>query len=223
MTDYPSSLDVRPLTTWPGKLTRPHHRQRSPFSAPLRSTLSILDRELFQLGAEHPVLEVAIEAGQFRLDGRPRSTARAEHPGVVLSLPMTSVGALRYATDLFVTWQDNLRAIALGLEALRKVDRYGITRRGEQYAGFKALPSGIAMPATSAVESMTIEEAARLLASACDTGYDGPSLLASGPTAWRGQYRSAAKTHHPDVGGSRAAWDQVEHAKRVLDEHAGIS
>lgn len=29
-----------------------------------------------------------------------------------------------------------------GLEALRAVDRHGITRRGEQYAGFKALPPG---------------------------------------------------------------------------------
>jgi hypothetical protein len=35
----------------------------------------------------------------------------------------------------------NVRAIALALEALRKVDRYGVTKRGEQYAGWKALPS----------------------------------------------------------------------------------
>jgi len=34
-----------------------------------------------------------------------------------------------------------VRAIALALEALRKVDRYGV-RSGSQYAGFKALPPG---------------------------------------------------------------------------------
>ena len=32
----------------------------------------------------------------------------------------------------------NLRSIALGLKALRAVDRYGVSRRGEQYAGFRA-------------------------------------------------------------------------------------
>ena len=45
---------------------------------------------------------------------------------------------LVYATDCCVFWQHNLRSIALGLEALRAVDRYGISRRGQQYAGFRA-------------------------------------------------------------------------------------
>ncbi len=45
---------------------------------------------------------------------------------------------LVYATDACEFWQHNVRSIALGLEALRAVDRYGISRRGEQYAGFRA-------------------------------------------------------------------------------------
>lgn len=50
---------------------------------------------------------------------------------------------LVYATDACRYWQHNVRSIALGLEALRAVDRYGISRRGEQYAGFRgALPAG---------------------------------------------------------------------------------
>jgi hypothetical protein len=36
----------------------------------------------------------------------------------------------------------NSRSIGLELEALRAIDRYGITKQGEQYVGFKALPSG---------------------------------------------------------------------------------
>lgn len=48
---------------------------------------------------------------------------------------------LVYATDACVLWRHNVRSIALGLEALRAVDRFGISRRGEQYAGFRgALP-----------------------------------------------------------------------------------
>lgn len=224
MNDYPANLDVRPLTTWPGTLTAWSSRTRSQFSAPLRSTLTLLTRELDALGARHPVLEVAIPADQFRIDGRPRANAREEHPGVVLSLPTTHVGALRYATDTFDRWQDNLRAIALGLEALRKVDRYGITRRGEQYAGFKAIGSGIAMPAAAAVQ-MTVDEAARVLADLSRTEHvtPDPSRLIEFEAARAAAFRVAARTHHPDAGGDRATWDRLEQAKHVLDQRAGGS
>lgn len=57
---YPDNLDVRPLTTWPGSLTAWSRRQRSPFSASLSSTLGQLRVELRALGAQRPVLEVAI-------------------------------------------------------------------------------------------------------------------------------------------------------------------
>ncbi|MCU1592446.1 MAG: heat shock protein DnaJ domain protein [Frankiales bacterium] len=223
MSDYPASLDVRPLTTWPGTLTPAHRRSRSNFSAPLGATLDVLTRELNALGARHPVLEVAIPADQFRLDGRPRANAREDHPGVVLSLPHTTVGALRYATDTFDRWRDNLRAIALGLEALRKVDRYGITKRGEQYAGFKALPSGIAMPSAAAVQ-MTVDEAARaLLQLAAENGFTvhRDEILTNTDGLRDRAYRHIARYVHPDTGGDRAIWDRLEQAKHVLDQHTG--
>jgi hypothetical protein len=47
---------------------------------------------------------------------------------------------LLYACDRFWRWQHNLRAIALGLEALRLVERYGIGDAHQQYAGYRALP-----------------------------------------------------------------------------------
>lgn len=205
--DYPASLDVRPLTTWPGTLTPDHRRQRSPFSAPLRSTLDVLDRELHQLGAKRPVLEVAIPASQFRLDGRPRAAAKAEHPGVVLSLPQTDVGPLRYATDRFETWQDNLRAIALGLEALRRVDRYGITKRGEQYAGFRAIE---AAPREEVAEDQALEVIARWGESTVEVLSDDTIALAQ--AAQRARRRS-----HPDLnGGDHSGWYEVENAMKVL-------
>lgn len=203
MSDYPSSLRVAPLTTWPGTPTRV--RERSQFSATLRSTLEVLDRELAQIGARTPVLEVAIPAGQFRLDGRPRATAKAEHPGVVLSLPRTRVGPLRYAADRFLTWQDNLRAIALGMQALRKVDRYGITSRGEQYAGFKALPA-----AAEPSDLTTVEGALMVIASA--SGWPS-ARVAADP---EGAFRVAAKASHPDRGGSAEGFDRLRAAVAVV-------
>lgn len=215
MSDYPSSLTTKPLTTWPGTLTPAGARKRSPFSAGMRQTLDLLDRELWHLNARATVLEVALPPEKFRIDGHPRAGATAEHPGVVLSLPHTSVGPLRYACDLFWTWQDNLRAIALGLEALRKVERYGITRRGEQYAGFRALPPGGPIALS---EGMDVEEASRILAEGA--GFSDPHAapaLVTDAESRLGAFRLAAKKHHPDVGGQRHAWDRIELAKRVLD------
>ena len=220
MSDYPDSLDTRPLTTWPGVLTPDHRRQRSPYSAPLRSTLTDLARELRAIGARRPVLEVAIPEEQFRNDGRPYARAQAEHPGIVLSLPHTDAGPLRFACDRYTSWQANLRAVVLTMEALRAVERHGAVQARQQYAGFKALPpGGTPMPAGPA--AMTVDEAARVLKQRADSThgqFDAAVLIGSAEIRGRA-FRRAAVMHHPDRGGDRATWDRLEQAKRVLDEH----
>lgn len=207
--DYPDSLTVRPLTTWPGPRTPDAKRVRSQFSAPLKSTLAVLDRELTKLSAWSPVMEVAIAENQFRVDGRPRAAARAEHPGVVLSLPRTSVGALRYAADRYLAWQDNLRAIALGLEALRQVERYGITRRGEQYAGFKALPPGVDGPIDADAAATLLQRAA------------GYTTDLTDPARLDAVFRAASKKAHPDKGGTAADFDRLVQARDLLRKAVG--
>ena len=85
------------------------------------------------------MLQVDISERYIRTDGLPYANARyGTNPGVIVSFDSRH-GPLRYATDAFTEWQDNLRAIALSLEALRAVDRYGVTRRGEQYTGWRAI------------------------------------------------------------------------------------
>jgi hypothetical protein len=200
-------LNFRPITTWPGEMTHEFERARSPFSASLSATSSLLARELANLNALNPVLLVALRDRDIRLDGKPRADARPTHPGVIVAFNMvtrskefasrghararlemlsehpraryltpdelwraaarrlhpdnlesgdkeryivakeahrvlTQEDAFQFAVDKFATWQDNLRAIALGLEALRKVDRYGITKNSEQYTGWKQLEAG---------------------------------------------------------------------------------
>jgi hypothetical protein len=150
MADWPEGLTLSPITTWEGSRT-PARERRSVFSAPFSSTLETLRRELYHLGATDVVLEVAIPAGPryWRNDGRPRAGVTADHPGVVLALRSVEKGdagvwpggRARFATDRFTTWQQNLRAIALGLEALRKFDRYGLGD-DQHYRGFAQLPPG---------------------------------------------------------------------------------
>lgn len=147
MSDWPDSLALEPITTWPGTRTPEHGRRGwAQFRASFSDTLTLLDRELRMLRATDAVMGIAIPPGSayWRTDGRPRAHARPDHPGVVLTFRALAVDGKRlsYATDAFTSWQANLRAIALGLEALRKVERYRIANRGQQYAGFAQITAG---------------------------------------------------------------------------------
>lgn len=110
---------------------------KSTFSASYGRTLKDLDRELQHLDAR----DVTIQAGfqQVRLDGWPYSSARPDHPAVIVQFRRgTRPEVLTFRGFRFATFEDNLRAIALSMEALRRVDRYGVVE-GEQYQGFKQL------------------------------------------------------------------------------------
>lgn len=180
------AVTVRPISSWPDG-EAPIEWRPSPFDAPWHATTEVLARELRMLDARQVVLELAIGESEIRLDGKPYARARARHPGVILSFESRH-GPLRYATGAFDSWQANLRAVALGLEALRKVDRYGIARRGEQYRGWRQLHSG-------ADDESTIERGRRIIA-----GADG-------------DVREALKATHPDRGGNPVDFRSVQLAR----------
>lgn len=135
-----SLITFRPLVR-PAAITI-HGARPSPFSAGWSDTVEVLARELRMLNAQRAVLELDLRESDLRLDGLPRANANPATPGIVLSFHSTVArGDLRYEVATFDRWTDNIRAVALGLNALRAVDRYGITRSAEQYAGWKALPA----------------------------------------------------------------------------------
>ena len=165
------------------------HRRYSPFRARLSETLELLARELRMLDAKRVVVEVAPDERDIRLDGCPRADRRARHPGVALAFE-SKWGPLKYATDEFYDWQDNLRAIALSMEALRKVDRYGVSKRGEQYRGWRALPAASGL--SSSVEARAFLDQ-------------------------HGGLKAALRKFHPDHGGSREDFEKVMRAKELVE------
>lgn len=223
-------LRYRPLSQWPGSFTAV--RETSRFTAPLADTLRVLDRELDALNVVDAVVELAFPERAFRADGSLRADARhPAHPGVVLSFDAPGLGPLRYWTDLYDDckvwesgsmrsvpgWHDNLRAIALGLEALRKVERYGIANRGEQYAGWKQLGAGTPL---GPPQPMTRDEAARVLLVGADVTVtaamvadlvDGADLPFVSTL-----YRMAARQHHPDAGGNADTFRKITEARDLL-------
>jgi hypothetical protein len=56
-------------------------------------------------------------------------------PGVILNIESTTSGPSFARATPSTAGPTTLRSIALGLEALRKVGRYGITPGKEQYRG----------------------------------------------------------------------------------------
>jgi hypothetical protein len=199
-------FETRPLpSVWPtGQRTPRDQRQYSRFKAPYSRTLEQLQYELRQLDAVEPiVLEAGYQAHEIRLDGLPRKGAKPSDPAVIVSFD-SRVGPLRYGCDTFWTHEDNLRAIALALEALRAVDRYGVTKRGEQYQGWSALPP-------SGEGEMSRDEAEAFIRHHAATGKGlGPQLTI------REAYRRAARGLHPDVGGDPAEWKKLDRAARVV-------
>jgi hypothetical protein len=207
---------VRPLSdrTW---LRASSQRKPTRFDSPWRSTEQLLLAEVEHIDGRNLVIEVDIREQDLRIDGTLRANAReAATPAVVVAFESAKHGPMLYRCDTFFApyrgqgpdWQHNVRSIALTLQALRSVDRYGATETGQQYAGFKALPAGRAMPASH----MTTLQAYDLL-----TDLLGPRPVVDDDTPDAALIRRAKAVAHPDRrNGDRTLWDQVEQAARVL-------
>jgi hypothetical protein len=224
-------LVFRPIKDWPGTLRTDAERQQSPFSAGWNDTQILMDREVYNLGGERVIVELGLTEKDIRLDGGVRADRIPSHPGCIVSFDSRH-GPLRYWTDLFthVTyrrqqpahgWRQNFRAIALGLEALRKVDRYGIANAGQQYTGWKEIGSGIAMG--TGEPPWSVEEAAAFISeNSVESPLSGrpcftPEEVLLNEGKRKAAYRLAARRLHPDAGGDPAAFRRLEHARRIVE------
>lgn len=206
------SVTYRPLNgTWPGEPTSPLYQERARFKAGWSATLDLLDRELHHIGAKNIVIQLDLNESEIRNDGMPKANARPRSPGVVLAFD-SPYGPLKYPCDQFDDWQDNARAIALALEALRKVDRYGVTKRGEQYTGWKALPA--TTHATLSVEGAAIELFNF-------SGVPTREILTDREHARRALRIAVSRTHPDRNKRNRTDYDRVDAARSVLTAHHG--
>jgi hypothetical protein len=152
----------------------------------------------------------------IRVNGMLRANARVLHPGAAISFT-SRLGAMTYPCDVFENrwgsrpdWQANLRAIALGLEALRQLDRYGMA--GKQYVGYLALPAGTGQADDSIA---TVAGAERFLRELMDDSMRTAPL--------RAVWRAASLKTHPDANGGEARlWEQVQQAGQRLNLTVGL-
>jgi hypothetical protein len=132
------------LDQWIGPRTQ--SRKTGLFKATWLQTLDLLEYELGKLRAKDIVIQIEDPEGikgirndgSFRMISQSYFTSRA---GVILTFESPK-GSISMPCDRYEDWKDNVRALALSLEALRAVDRYGVTRGNEQYRGWARLESG---------------------------------------------------------------------------------
>lgn len=206
-----SQYAVRPLSdrTW---LRPASKRKPSRFSSTWAETEQLLSTEVDHLRGRDLVIELDVTESDLRLNGTLRTRAKAGTPAVVVAFD-SKHGPMLHRCDTFVAayygqgedWQQNVRAIALTLQSLRAVDRYGAVDTGQQYQGFKAIGGGTPMPAGPA--PMSSSAAAELLRSYAPIGTPLD-------VAWR---RAIRATHPDTAAGTRESFDRVQEAARVLE------
>ncbi len=192
----------KPLRQWPGQ--RVSETECSRFKAGYDNTLAKLEYELGKLEASDIIIQVdGLTPDWIRNDGWPKGqwwNLKRARSGVILSF-QSPKGAISFPCDRFEYWQDNLRAIALSLEALRAVDRYGVTRGNEQYRGWAQLEA----PSAKTDREGAIQTIASILNAPRDA-------VAANPAAFIKQARIA---YHPD-GVTDEAVKKQRHEMSVL-------
>lgn len=148
--------------------------------------------ELARLGAGHVVITSELPT---RHDGLPYADGKSRDPGVAVWFVFKGHERV-FACDTWKTHGENLRAIALSIEAMRGLARLGMADVIERaFAGFAALPPGSGEAPTSSMnrawwEVLDVASLRGLLADA--------DLLAVVKT----RHRALIKAAHPDAGGS---------------------
>lgn len=165
--------------------------QPTPFRAPWSQTKALLRDELAKLRAEDVTVHVAVPREDFLRSGFPGTRARVSSPAVVFEIRKSVAGPLTIKARRFGTLQANLRAVALGLEHGRRMDRYGVAPQGAGYHAFAALPAG-----------------------------DGGPTAARGAELVRehGSVRRAKAATHPDHGGERDDFESVALYEQTMSE-----
>jgi hypothetical protein len=155
--------------------------------------LGRLRAELERLGARSVVISTNVE---LRLDGLPRANRNAVgDAGVAVYFQLKSKPIV-LACDTYWSVAENMAAIAAHIAAMRVAERHGVGSLEEMFAGFMALPPGIAPDDWRGVlgAAVTLEQAEAV-------------------------YREKIKEAHPDVGGTEAEAAKLNAAISLARKH----
>jgi hypothetical protein len=149
-----------------------------------------LEAELDRLKAAAATLSTNVS---LRLDGRPRSDIRPTDPGVAIYFSFRGKATV-LACDTYRDVAQNIAALAAHLDALRAIERYGVGTIEQALAGYRALP------ADTAANWRAV--------------FGFPANRCPSPEELDTAFKTAARAHHPDLGGSEI---EMAHLNRARD------
>lgn len=187
-------IEAFPLT-WPMGRPRSRHQQSSNFKTTLAAALKDVTHEVRLLGGVQLIISTNIP---LRKDGLPYGNGRAANGdnGVAVYFKYKAK-PMCFACDRWNRVEDNMRAIAKTIEALRGIERWGTGNMVEQaFTGFTALPAPEQPWQTLGLESSHVTR---------DQVEDA--------------YRRLAMKHHPDRGGDASEMARINAARdRLLEQ-----
>ena len=184
-------VTVYPLAWPPGwPRTIPEKRERSKFAEKtLSSSLAFLEEEVRRLGAKGLVLSSNYTLGPAPKD--PGVCAYFEYQDIRAAIPC----------DRWTKVEDNLRAIALTIEAMRGIERWGAKNMVKAaFTGFAALPAPTQSKPWRSVLGVV--------------GESNQDIEAT--------YRRLRSQHHPDKGGDAARFAEIQKAYEEARTELGL-
>lgn len=173
---------------------------------------SLLRYELARIKATDVILEAGFRTEQLRQDGQPYSSAKPDHSSCRLSFKKGGKTPLSFECGSFAEFHVNVYLIAMTLERLRAVERYGCVQGDQQYQGWSQLPPSGGI---QTAEWATAREAWLFLANMAGARNGViPADLAT-------MYREAARKAHPDAGGTNDLMAKVNRARDFIAEQGG--
>lgn len=191
--------DFRKVKTEYGALNADNTRDVKKRELPLApgDAAARLERELDRLGASDALLSTNLK---LRLDGAPRGDqGEPSDPGAAVYFTLKKQPRC-LACDRWTRVADNIAALAQHIDALRRIDRYGVGSLEQAFAGYAALPP---------------------------TAVDWPIVLGVPTSASRDEivsaHRKLAARHHPDKGGRLEDMARINAARDVALASGGPS
>lgn len=181
---------------WPVGWPRHQTHRTGHFKVGYDQALRELGQELKRLGVESAYISTD---RPLRVDGRPRSGVQPDTPAVAVYF-VRKGKQLCIPCDKYQTVRDNIRAIGLTLESIRRMKRYGTSEMAEAtLSGFAALPENASPNAGSRRWYDVLEVSPN-----------------ASPEVIKASFRAKAVQTHPDApGGSTADFEEV---KRAYDQ-----
>jgi hypothetical protein len=198
-------VEAYPLQ-WPiGRPRLPaYQRKRSNFDTNRGRAIAGLLDEIRRLGGRNIVISSNLATYEKRGQQIPYANQSVTDPGFAVYFERKGRQQC-FALDKYTSIDDNIHAIELTIAALRGIERWGGAEMMDAaFSGFQALPSPemiMAMPQRKPRHVVL------------GVNPEAPTEVR------RALYRQLARRAHPDTGGTREAWDELQRAA----QEAGIN